>query len=50
VVHALREFLAWLLGLGHLLCLDLLRIYSRLLFRHHYQNFLLRSGMMHRYE
>jgi hypothetical protein len=49
VVHALREFLARLLGLGHLLCLDLLRIYSHLLFWHHYQNFLLQSCMMHRY-
>jgi hypothetical protein len=49
VVHALREFLAWHLVLRHLLCLDLLRICSRLLFWHHYRNFLLQSCMMHRY-
>jgi hypothetical protein len=41
VVHALREFLTWHLVLRHLLCLDLLRICSCLLFWHHYWNFLL---------
>jgi hypothetical protein len=47
VVHALREFLALLLGFLHLLCWNLLLVDPGLLLRHCYWELLLRSCMMH---
>jgi hypothetical protein len=50
MVHTLRQILSWFLGLGHLLCLDLLGVGPGQFFGYSYWYFLLRSCMMHLYE
>jgi hypothetical protein len=41
MIHALGQVLSWFLGLGHLLCLDSLRIDLGLLLGYRYLKFLL---------
>jgi hypothetical protein len=47
MIHALGQILSLLLGLGHLLCLDFLRVGPDLFLLYRYLNFLLRSSMMY---